>query len=513
MSPVLIVRVCRHCSYNRNKRASFIVISSSLFNVRGSLFLVYAADSVNRHCALDHLPRKGYTVDMLSPHIRSVLIRSAISLLLIALTGAVIAWMMISEEIPHTPVAAAAPTVEVVPIQRHETGIDFIVDGEVIPFRRLDLIAESQGRVVYKSERCRPGRYVEQDELLLKIDPINYQLAYDQAEAAVRQAKVNIDENEVQIANAEKELSLAQERHELSQRDYERYLQLVARNASTQAELENAKTSALAAQEIVQRLENQLRVLKTQTERLNVLHRREELALETAKLDLDRTEVKAPIAGIITEDSFEVNSFIQKGAHVARILDTSQLEIQCSLYMRQIQWIWRQTSETTGYVFAPTPVTIVYDMDGEHWVWEGELKTLDGGILNPITRMVPCRVKVETPHAGRRIQEHLAGAAVQPTLFAGMYVTIIIHSRPAIPLYRIPERALLPGNKIWTVVEGKLQQHAIRIAATTPEGVLFYADSESIRPNDLVVVSPLASPTEGSPVQTVQHVVWSSQSP
>ena len=434
-----------------------------------------------------------------------VLLRSGISLGLLALTGCIIMWMMKTEAIPHSSVESATTTVEVVPILQHETGIDFSVDGPVIPFRRIDLIAEIQGRVVYKSEQCRLGEYVEQDELLLKIDPVDYQLTVDQAETAVSQAKVNIDENAVQQTNVEKELTLARERYEISRRDYERNLPLVEQRTIARSELENIQSGMLALQESIQRLENQLRVLETQTEKLNVLHRKEELALETAELNLARTEVRAPIAGIVTADTFEVNSFIQKGANVAKILDTSRLEIQCSLHMKQIQWIWRQSDESTGYVFAPTPVTIIYDTDGERWVWDGELKTLDGGIMDSGTRMVPCRVRVDNPQAGRELTvAPLTGAVVPPTLFAGMYVTIVIHSKPTIPLYRIPERALLPGNKIWTVADGKLRQHSIRLATTTPQGVLFYADSESIRPNDLVIVSPLASPSEGSPVQIVQ---------
>jgi len=442
----------------------------------------------------------------------SVLLRSAISLVLLTLTGGLIWWMMIPVKIPHVETSGAAiVTVEVVPILQHESGIDFTVDGEVIPFRRLDLVAESQGRVIYKSEQCRLGLFVQKDELLMRIDPVDYQLAVDQAEAAVSQAKVNIAENVVQKTNLEKELALAQEQLELSKREYERNQQLIESRTIMPSELEKTQSAWLTTQEIIQRLENQLRVLNTQTERLDVLHHREKLALETAELNLSRTEVRAPIAGIITADTFEVNSFIQKGANVAKILDTSQLEIQCSLYMKQIQWIWRQSDESTGYVFAPTPVTIRYETDGERWVWEGELKTLDGGIMNPNTRMVPCRVKVDNPQAGKHLGGTPGTPQAPPTLFAGMYVTVIVHSKPAIPLYRIPERALLPGNRIWTVAEGKLRHHSIRLATTTPEGVLFYADSNDadsrgIRPNDLVVVSPLASPTEGSPVQTILQV-------
>lgn len=81
-----------------------------------------------------------------------------------------------------------------------------------------------------------------------------------------------------------------------------------------------------------------------------------------------------------------------------------------------------------------------------------------------------------------------------------MYVSVTVHAKPDIPLYRIPEKALLPGNKIWTATGGKLHQHSVRVATTTPEGVLFYADSEDLKPIDLVVVSPLATPVEGGRV-------------
>jgi hypothetical protein len=172
--------------------------------------------------------------------------------------------------------------------------------------------------------------------------------------------------------------------------------------------------------------------------------------------------------------------------------------------MKQIQWIWRQSNAAgdTGYIFPPTPVTILYENEGERWSWEGQLMSIDGGVMNPAPRMVPCRVKVDNPGGGKpliRIESKTQTAVQSPTLFAGMFVTVIVHSKPEIPLYVIPERALLPGNRIWTVVDGKLHQHTIRLATTTGNGVLFY-DNTDIKANDLVVVSPLATPVEGGSV-------------
>jgi multidrug efflux pump subunit AcrA (membrane-fusion protein) len=438
--------------------------------------------------------------------IRLILFQSAISLFLLVLTGLVIMVLMMPKVVPKTTAnRMEVDTVEAVPIEEHHGGIDFKVDGEVIPFRQLDVVPEITGRVIYKSENCRLGHSVRSGEILLRVDPTDYQLELEQLTETVQQANIAIAENKVQIDNTKKELELATKQLELRQRDWERNQSLAQRNAISVAELDTVQSSLLTAEETIQKLQNQLSIYEIQKSKLAVTCRKEEIALKTAQLNLERTEVKAPLGGIVTSDSFEVNSFIQRGVGVAKILDISQLEIQCSLYMKQIQWIWRQAgTENNGYVFPPTPVTILYEIDGEQWSWAGTLKTLDGGSLNAVTRMIPCRVKVDDPHLVRSVHVHGNSAKnAPPTLFSGMYVSIIVHSQPAVLLYRIPEKALLPGNIIWTATNGQLQRHAIHVATTVSDNVLFYADSDKLSSTDLVVVSPIAAPVEGRNVQVI----------
>ncbi|MDR3109678.1 MAG: HlyD family efflux transporter periplasmic adaptor subunit [Planctomycetaceae bacterium] len=407
-------------------------------------------------------------------------------------------------------------TVEVVPIVRHLSGIDFNIDGEVVPYRQLDIVPEIQGRVVYKSENCRLGRSVKAGEVLFRIDAADYELEAEQLTEAVNQAEANLNENKVQLENSKKELELAKRQRELKLLDFNRNKSLVEGKVVSVSELETAQSNLLNTEETVQKLENQIRIYATQTDKLDVALRKDRIALKVAELNLKRTEVKSPISGVVTSDSFEVNTFIQRGTSVAKILDISQLEIRCSLYMKQIQWIWLSVANSPdtkipdGYVFQPTPVTILYDLDGTTWAWDGVLTTLDGGGMNAVTRMAPCRVMVENPQSVRLYKSNSKNAMPvksPPTLFFGMYVSIIVHSKPEIPLYRIPERALLPGNKIWTATDGKLHQHSIRVATTTAEGVLFYAEPEHLLPTDLVVVSPLATPVEGGSVNVINSGV------
>ncbi|MDR1484939.1 MAG: HlyD family efflux transporter periplasmic adaptor subunit [Planctomycetaceae bacterium] len=434
--------------------------------------------------------------------------KMSISLLLILLTFVLIGRLSVPQPIARSVESGnTINTVEVVPLECHTSGIDFKVDGEVIPFRVIDIVTEIQGRVVYKSENCRLGRSVRKGEVLLRVDQTDYQLEVNQLTEAVKQATVNIKENKVQLENTKKDLDLAQQQLALKKRDYDRIETLAKTSAATYADLDLSLSTLLNAKDTVQKLENQIRICEIQSDKLEIALQKEKINLQTAELNLERTNIKSPIDGVITSDSFEVNTFIQRGTSVARILDPEQFEIQCSLYMKQIQWIWLSRSKeghSDGYVFAPTDVTILYEIDGEKWVWDGVLQTLDGGGVDAATRMIPCRVKVNNPKSVRLINESKIPDKKPPTLFFGMYVSIVVHSKPDIELYRIPEKALLPGNKIWTATGGKLHKHDIRVATVVPEGILFYAESKSLDTDDLVVVSPLATPVEGSNVNVIQ---------
>ncbi len=446
------------------------------------------------------------------------LLQTIISATLITLTTVVTMVMMKQENIPkNLDLHQGLTTVEVTPIQEHHQGIDFEVDGEVVPYRKVQIVAEVAGRIQHKSENARLGRSVKKGEVLLEIDPADYELDVRQKKEALAQSTVNITENNIQITNTKNDLVIAKEQYTIRERETERYTKTSMPGVYSSAELDTVRLSLLTAKDSVQKLENQLRVYETQTDSLASAQRKAEADLALAELNLKRTKVTSPISGVVTTDSFELNSYIQKGGVLSEILDTSRLEIQCSLYMKQIKWIWlsertqndnlkenQEKIETglNGYIFSPTPVTIVYELDGEKWQWDGTLSTLDGAGINAATRMVPCRVVVANPQAVRNMEEKALNnrSIPMPTLFSGMYVNVIVHAKPKMAVYQIPEKALLPGGRIWTATNGQLHQYSLHVASTSSEGVLFYTDHAKPDESDLVVISPLAAPKEGEQV-------------
>ena len=494
------------------------------------------------------------------------IIHGLISFALIAATVWFVITYMRPVEVQHgnkTPLAIN--TVQVVPVEPHTSGIDFKVDGQVVPYRSIDIAPEVSGIVITKSEQARSGCFVHKGDLLFEIEPKDFELEVQRSNEAVDQAEVEISEVKVQIANTQSEIEISKKQLEIKIRDLDRY-EKANEGVYSASEIDTARTTVLSFQESLTKLNNQLRLYNAQLARYEASLSQAKISVELANLNLRRTRITAPIDGVITSNTIETNSFVQKGTVCVTLQDTSKLEIQCFLHMKQMSWLWYSPNdekigltaaaspsrEARGYEIPPTDATVYYELEGSRWSWTGKLTTSDSGSLDVKTRMMLCRVTIEDPSTAtfastiKKRKETALGTPITddfnthdsnthdsntdnspandgfnknnpsnnnsskrneplfqsapPTLLSGMYVTIIVHAKPVVPLYRVPEQALLPGNRIWTATDGVLRQYEIRVAATTPQGVLFYAQPEGVQPKDQVVVSPLASPTEGSKV-------------
>jgi multidrug efflux pump subunit AcrA (membrane-fusion protein) len=58
--------------------------------------------------------------------------------------------------------------------------LQLVVDGSVVPFREAKVAAEVAGKIESKTDNCEAGAYVEANELLMTIDPTDYELEVEQ---------------------------------------------------------------------------------------------------------------------------------------------------------------------------------------------------------------------------------------------------------------------------------------------------------------------------------------------
>lgn len=398
----------------------------------------------------------------------------------------------------------AGPTlVETVEVIEHEGELNVEVDGVTVPFREIQLAAEVAGRVDIKSDVCRAGNFVRKGTLLVQIDSATYQLEVNRLKQLQEEAKQNLAELNVEIANTDAVIALAIEDLNLWRNEVARQRRLSSSGVGTTTDAENALRAELQSQNSLTGLRNQQKLLTARRARLETSKKLAAIQLEQAQLDLSRTEIVAPVDGVIVSEMVEAGSYVQRGTTLLTFEDTRQVEVQCKLTMDELYRIWQSTAVADGeYDLPDTPVRVTYELAERVFQWDGVLSRYDGLGLDERTRTVPCRVVVSEPRNVRENDDSLTEAKMgPPALVRGMFVQVQIRTTPASSIVRIPETAVRPGRKVWLARDGELSIHTVAIAGVSGDDLLVDAEASGIHAGDRAVISPLADPEAGMSVQ------------
>jgi multidrug efflux pump subunit AcrA (membrane-fusion protein) len=355
----------------------------------------------------------------------------------------------------YLPVAEVAPVRSLA--EKSET-LDIKVNGTVVPYREIELAAETAGRIIEKDNGVRSGNYVRKGQILFRIDPRDYELEVERLTRKRDQELAAIKELNLEIENTKLLLEVAEEELVLAQAEVKR-LESLGRNFSSAAELDQAKRSRLTSLNQKVNIQNQIRAFESRQSRLALAAKLAETELEQARLDLERTVVTSPVDGRIVSGSAEADSYVQRGAQLVVIEDTSKVEVACNVRMGQLHWILDQAALSAEqfvtpvlavrYELPPTEVEIKYYVAGREGfahTWKGVLDRFDGSGLDPQSRTVPIRIRVDHPEQLAIDGERSDPAAGLPMLVRGMYVEAVIKAQPATNLLLVPKLSIKPTS-------------------------------------------------------------------
>ncbi len=363
------------------------------------------------------------------------------------------------------------------------------VDGVVVPFREARVAAEVAGRVVFKADECEAGSYVMKDQLLMRIDPTDYELEVQRLSRLQEQEYQALSEVDQEMVNSKRLIDLAQQDVQLQQQEVDR-LKALPDGFTSRAEVDQANRARLAATQQLVTVENQLDLLRKRRVRLEASERLAATQLKAAEVNLKRTEIKAPIEGVIASEDADLNNFVARGSTLVTIEDTSKVEVATSLRMDQLHWVLDQKGRdldgsARGYDLPETPAIIEYDLVGRQdsaYRWRGRLLSYDGIGLDSVTRTVPVRVLVDNPQEYVDEDGQTKRVSGATALVRGMYVHVHLLIKPQTQLVVIPARALQPGNRVMQFVPD--------------ESVLQLGTREISRKNESAATNPAASTGE-----------------
>ncbi|MCF6312484.1 MAG: efflux RND transporter periplasmic adaptor subunit [Verrucomicrobiales bacterium] len=329
--------------------------------------------------------------------------------------------------------------------------------GTVRPRTTTTLIPEVAGTIIEMSPAFREGGFFEKGDLLLKIDPLNYQTAITISQAALAQAKAALEEEKaraVQAVENWKRLGKTGKPSELVLR--------IPQLAEAEARLASSKASIIRAQR-----------------------------------DLERTIIRAPYAGRILSKEVDIGQYVSPGTSLGRCYAVDYVEIRLPLTNRQLAFIdlpesYRHQNPAEKNK-AKSKVTLTGSIGAQNAQWTGEIVRVEGAI-DQLSRQLFVVAQVDDPY--KKDQQH------RPPLKIGLFVHATIQAKKLENVFVLPRQAVRAGNEV-IIID---QKNRIRRQTTSP----IWSDKKSIiipageqgglKPGEIICLTPLAFPANGAQV-------------
>ena len=110
-------------------------------------------------------------------------------LALIAAVGVSVVLFISRPPVEHRELNIKSPLVTVAPVRSETMGIPVFTRGTVTPGTEIQMVSEVSGQVLELSPNFANGGFFRKGEVLVKVDPIEYEVNLKRAEASKAQAR------------------------------------------------------------------------------------------------------------------------------------------------------------------------------------------------------------------------------------------------------------------------------------------------------------------------------------
>lgn len=325
------------------------------------------------------------------------------------------------------------------------------------------------------------GDFVEQGQLLIQLDEIDYKLNLHDREAdltdiiaQIKTEKLQFENNQLAIKNEKTLLDLAKEQ-------LKRASKLYKKNLGSESTLEQAK-SAVEKQELSYNSRNlALDLYDLRLDQLKAKKMRGEAAVERAKRDLARATIMAPFSGRVASVYVAAGDRVNPGAKILSVYSLEQLEVRADINSVDITTV--RTELTNGNSLRA------------HGVIEGK---------NIELRLDRLSGKTEKGRAGVAGLFKITEGSDRLTL--GRFIEFGLELPAVSDLFSIPLQAIYGKQRIYIAKDGVMQlvkvnkigQHKL------PNGeIRALVKSEEINPGDKIIVTQIPNAIQGLRIKII----------
>ena len=399
-----------------------------------------------------------------------------------------------------TPLAEQARAVRVIEVPRIAVVPAIRGTGTVRPSQVWNGVAQVSGKIIETHPQLKKGAVIQEGEVVLKIDPSDYELAIERAKTNIQAGEAQLAESKVKEKNAKSSLKIEEQALRIAQDELQRKRTLVNQGTVTRSELEKEERNVLAQQQSVQSLKNTINLLPVERKRLQADIDRLKAQLKEADLALERTAITMPFTGRIAESNIELKQFVRQGDRLVVADGISKAEVEVDLPMERLAALVRSNKVINVEDVSAIGIGEVLGLSARVLLqrntitntWEGKIvRTSD--TMDPRTRTVGVIVEVNNPY--KDVQP-----GVKPPLVKGMFVEVEIRGKPVADQLVIPRSALDNQHVYVADAYNRLERRAVQ---TKPGGASFVIAQSGLQAGERVVISDVSPAISGMLLEPV----------
>ena len=293
----------------------------------------------------------------------------------------------------------------------------------------------------------------------MRIESSDYEIALARSEAALEQAK-------------------AEESHARS--EYERLRELGVRRLVSESQIQNAERQANVTAARISEIETQL---------------------SQSRLDLERTEVRAPFDAVVGSREVELGQYANRAQNIAVMFDANEVEVRLPLAIRQLGYLDAPLDFRGELETRVAPVVRLEGMyGGQRHTWFGRMVRTEAAIDSD-SNSVQAIVRVTQP----QLVEKQQGDAKTISLPIGLFVEATVRGREIDEIIALPRAVMRNNNQVLVVdAENKMYYREVEIYRFEEHRVLI---SGGLEPGEIVCISPIQAVVNGMAVQPVREMI------
>lgn len=369
--------------------------------------------------------------------------------LLVLLSSLSAAWALVALR-PPTPSQSPhsePPLVQTVRVTPQTLRLSVHSQGVATPRNEIDLVSQVAGQVIKLHPSLAAGGFFDAGEVLMAVDPRDYDYAIEAAEARIAEARRQVATEEAQAEQARSEWQALGEGHPTPLTLHEPQLaEARARLKAAQADLVNAR------------------------------------------LQRSRCEWRAPFAGRVRDKKVGLGQYIRPGDALARIYATDVVEVRLPLSKDQLAALDLPLGLRDSHPRTGPKVVLSTEFAATTRRWEGRIVRTEGA-LDEATGLLHVVAEVRDPYAVKD---------GQPPLMAGLFVQAEIEGKAQAGLFVLPPGAVNAAQEaLWIDQDNRLHIHRLDIVQNEPGRIV----AKGLPEAGQLIVSGVQTPVEGMAVR------------